>query len=361
MNIIFYVLITFLSFITIPAFAQEAVPSQPIQTNEKTGFQDTVKNILGSYVKTDETINNTEKKPTSDEIIYRTNIGRADDVALLIKRGASPNETNESGVPLISLAASRMDSECINVINVLLEAGADINKTDKRGQTALFYAAKNGNEKAVSYLLEKGIRYSAADNFENNARNIAYQAGKNNIVELFDNFVKNKNDEFRKQYDDANRQLKENYDSFKNSVKQAQEKQKYVNRIGADGKIIPPPSPEKISQIVHDLSFASCAASYWQFCRSAGQETELSGEDLIANIGSYKNRTANLSQSFIKDYNMGNDMAAKIVDISQKQIGTQLSNMPSNSARTKQGVGTLRDMNSRCNSIAEIWTAVSNQ
>src|SRR5689334_8205989 len=35
------------------------------------------------------------------ELVYRTNLGRADDVKLLLQQGASANETNPEGVPLL--------------------------------------------------------------------------------------------------------------------------------------------------------------------------------------------------------------------------------------------------------------------
>lgn len=347
-----------------PAVPTQAIPTPPANTNGQpvpVSENGVLKNILGDYVKADTPVKSTDSKPTTDEIIYRTNIGRADDVALLIKRGASPNEVNESGVPLLSLAANRLDAEGVNVVKVLLEAGADVNKKDKRGQTALFYTAKTGNKEIAEYLLKKGISYSTADNFGNNARNTAYQANKNNIVELLDGFIKNQNEESRRQYDEANKQLKESYASFKNAIRQEQERRKTEKKFGVDGKLIAMPSMEKIPEIVHDISFASCAATYWQFCSANNQETELNKTDLAANIASHRSKVTKLSQSFVKDYAVGYDMVSKIIDISQSQVGSQLSNMQTNSARERQGVGKVKDMNTRCRSIADIWTAVSEQ
>lgn len=49
------------------------------------------------------------------------------------------------------------------VVNLLLEKGADINAQDKKGQTALFIAAKTHSVKIVELLLSKNAKISVAD------------------------------------------------------------------------------------------------------------------------------------------------------------------------------------------------------
>src|SRR5262245_10329748 len=72
---------------------------------------------------------------TKDDLIYRVNLGRADDVKLLLKQGnLSANEKDAAGTPLFLLAARRRDSEGIEVMQVLLDAGADINVKDNEGR-----------------------------------------------------------------------------------------------------------------------------------------------------------------------------------------------------------------------------------
>ena len=86
-----------------------------------------------------------ESHTPQTEIIYRANLGRADDIKLLLKDGADANQKDDKGTPLICLAAGRADEESANVITVLLAAGADINAKDRGGQNALFYAARRNN------------------------------------------------------------------------------------------------------------------------------------------------------------------------------------------------------------------------
>lgn len=158
-----------------------------------------------------------------NEIIYRTNLGRADDVQILIKQGADPNTKNGNGVPLLCLAASRKDSQARAVVRTLLDAGADIDIRDNLGQSALFYAVKKDNIEVVQFLLSKGINYYAIDNNGDIARNIAYKDGHKDIFEALDNFVKQQNDERNKQYEDLNKQIQQRYQEQEDNAKKQQE------------------------------------------------------------------------------------------------------------------------------------------
>ena len=282
-----------------------------------------------------------------DEIVYRASLGRADDVKLLLSQGASPDETNKTGVPLLSLAATREDEESLNIVNVLVAAKADINKPDPRGQTPLFYAAKNGNKTLVEYLLKNDANYAAIDRGGNTARNIAFQAGHNDIVDILDTFVRGRNEEARKQYEDANKQLEERYRTYNETVTQ----QKTATSKDSGKNMV----VERIKQSAYDISFSSCALAYWTFCSKTNQTTELGAKVLASNISAQRNRATTLSVQFMKMYNVDESVLQKIVNNSVMQITQQLYNMQNNDIRTEQGVGTLDDMNTRCGVVAGIW------
>jgi len=130
---------------------------------------------------------------TKDEIVYRANLGRADDVKLLVEKGVSPDQVDGKGVPLISLAAVRTDPEGENVLKTLLEIGANINAVDHSGQTALFYAAKANNVKSVKFLLDHKADLQIIDFNGNTARATAALAGNLNIVQIMDDYVRAQN------------------------------------------------------------------------------------------------------------------------------------------------------------------------
>ena len=155
------------------------------------------------------------------EAVYRVNLGRADDVKLLIEQGVSPNSKDENGVPLLSLAAARVDKEGINVVKALIEAGADINSKDKESQSALFYAARRGNRDVVTLLLENKINYYSVDYTGNIARTIAFREGHTDIVKLMDDFVKAETDKITEQYRALSKALEEQYKAQEQQQKQA--------------------------------------------------------------------------------------------------------------------------------------------
>jgi|CXWL01.1.fsa_nt_gi ankyrin repeat protein len=291
------------------------------------------------------------KQISPNEIIYRTNLGRASDVKILIEKGAAVDGTNGVGVPLISLAASRTDSEGLEVVKVLVEAGADVNKKDSRGQNALFYAAKVGNKDVVEYLLSKNIQYASTDVTGNSARVVAYQSGNNEIVEVIDNFVRGQNEIVRKQYEDANKAIEERQKAYNESV-QAQIKKAEEEREKNKVTIL---ESNSIQEAVNELSFASCSLAYWQFCSSSKQHTEFKEQDLQNSIQTQSTRVNDYSSSLLKEYKVTEDVVQNVKNVSTDKIRTQLSLFPSNQDRKEAGVGTVDDMKRRCSIIASSW------
>ena len=81
-------------------------------------------------------------------------------VAVLIDAGADVNKESILGTPLMNAATNRWN---IEIINLLLKYGADVNKTDKNGRTALFYAFSSGNDDIVSLLIQAGANTEITD------------------------------------------------------------------------------------------------------------------------------------------------------------------------------------------------------
>ena len=74
-------------------------------------------------------------------------------VALLLDKGAKPDQVNEDGAfPLLLAAWEGHDKAVVR----LLDKGAEPNRVDKDGAFPLLMAAENGHDKVVALLLDKG-------------------------------------------------------------------------------------------------------------------------------------------------------------------------------------------------------------
>jgi ankyrin repeat protein len=289
------------------------------------------------------------KKPSRKEMVYYTNLGRASDVLLLIKRGGSPDEVNDDGDPIISLASARADNDGLSVVKALVKAGADIDKLDSRGQNALFYAAKVGNKHIADYLLSKKIDNTVVDKSGNTARDIAFKTGHNDIITTLDRFVIWKNNKEHKEQKEKIAEFEKKMEEYKALL---HEKEMAIRATTAEN-----PSRSRVQEAVYNASFASCAATYWEFCKSVKQPTQFTAQDLDSNIDAQSNRVKEHSSRLSFSYVVAYDTVKNIVDVSSEKIKSQLSSFPSNELRRENGIGTVNDMNDRCNEIAQTWDA----
>ncbi len=303
------------------------------------------------------------KKLLRDNIIYRVNLGRADDVSLLLKQGASVDEVNESGTPLIALAAIRLDSEGLAVMRLLVESGADINKLDNRGQNALFYAAKAGNKEATKYLLAKKINYSATDSSGNDARIAAYQTGHNEIIEILDSFVREQNELNRKRYEEINKHINEYNKAYTDSVQsQAKQNPNPETKNKTEEQLVEPdPQAANIKDLIYKTSFASCSATYWKICYTFGQPTEFGASNLTSISDTQFNYAKKEGGELIDTYHISQNIVKKVVIESSDKIKNQFLSFVSNEARKDAGIGSLDDMNRRCTVIASSFNNVMDE
>lgn len=288
-------------------------------------------------------------EPADTEIVYRVNLGRADDVMLLLQQGASADEKNNRGVPLIALASARRDPEGLSVVKALAEAGADVKARDKQGQTALFYAGKQGNKEIVSYLLAQGIDAYAIDNNGDMARTVAFREGHKEIVTIIDDFVKQQSEKISKQYKEI-QALQERYELQKAIAEE--QKQEATAPVAEAPSAKPAEKKPSQKQLSSDLSFNTCAFQYWDFCRSVSQSTELSKDELGLAIDAHKEKINSIAETMIKEHKMSTPAITKISDDAQKRIFKELNDMLSNTARHENGVGKMEDMRTRCQTIA---------
>ncbi|MDH4271667.1 MAG: ankyrin repeat domain-containing protein [Candidatus Aminicenantes bacterium] len=105
-------------------------------------------------------------------------------VKMLIEKGANIENKHAYGrTPLVGAARERGD---INVIRTLLDAGADVNSSDRWGETALDLAAWRGFEEVVNLLLERGAALPVAPA---KVGNLLQNAAEKGLTGLFSKVV----------------------------------------------------------------------------------------------------------------------------------------------------------------------------
>ncbi len=110
---------------------------------------------------TDRDINDPVGETGMPLLIHAIQRGDAATTAWLVNRGADVNLDVDGITPL--MYAAGMDE--VRKVDVLLEAGSELEARDPEGNTALYYAARNGNIRITKYLVKRG-----ADLFHKNDR-----------------------------------------------------------------------------------------------------------------------------------------------------------------------------------------------
>ncbi|XP_054976505.1 protein TANC1 isoform X2 [Sorex araneus] len=100
---------------------------------------------------------------------------------LLLERGASVSRTNRRGVPPLFCAARQGHWQ---IVQLLLERGCDVNLSDKQGRTPLMVAACEGHLSTVKFLLSKGAGLSSLDKEGLSALSWACLKGHRTVVQF---------------------------------------------------------------------------------------------------------------------------------------------------------------------------------
>jgi ankyrin repeat protein len=326
-----------------------------------------------------------------NEIIYRANLGRADDVALLIEQGGSPNQLTGEGVPILCLASARKDAEGKKVVEMLLAKGADISVRDRKGQTALFYAAKVGNIEVINYLLEHKIDLYAIDNNGDVARTVAFAAGRKESVLAMDAFVTRPATQAEKALSTTDpvvdpvppimpitpvtQPADKVIEEMKSNPLSREEMKRVSEEISQENKKAQSQSDSTVAsaktaqnneaeaqkkqialeRISSDIAFNTCGFQYWSYCKQVKQTTELQSEELTVAIVAFRSKVDELKKQIFAEHAIDAAYYNNLTASAQRRIFNQLDTMKSNRERREQSVGRMDDMRERCGEIGRQW------
>jgi hypothetical protein len=107
--------------------------------------------------------------------------GTADDVKVMLDRGADPNARNGRGQTALSVAVARYDNE---IIKLLLAKGANVNVADTEGNTPLMLAAAGNNQEGARLLLDYKPEVNVANKEKKTALLLASEGGHTRVAEL---------------------------------------------------------------------------------------------------------------------------------------------------------------------------------
>ncbi len=82
-------------------------------------------------------------------------------VRFLVEHGADPNAQNNDGNTALIYAAADGDME---MVRFLVELGADVNFRDRQGMSVLLHAAADGDMEMVRFLVERGADLEVQNN-----------------------------------------------------------------------------------------------------------------------------------------------------------------------------------------------------
>jgi hypothetical protein len=157
---------------------------------------------------------------SGEALVDRINQRDCRSVAQFIQGGFSPDSRDQTGVPLICLAARAGDRDMVEllvkagarvnlqaedrgttalidgasgghfgIMKLLLAAGADVNLKSKAGQSALIISVGLNDEAAVELLLKAGAQADEPDSLGASARKYATIFNKPSIVKLFNTYA----------------------------------------------------------------------------------------------------------------------------------------------------------------------------
>lgn len=120
-------------------------------------------------------------KPNAGDLALASAGCHTDAVKLALASGVSVNGAEGQIVPLLSAAGG----DCVDVVRMLLDGGANINAKDGDGWTALMKAAQAGHPDMVRLLMQRGADMSVADSNGRTAWMFAAMSGSTEIADIF--------------------------------------------------------------------------------------------------------------------------------------------------------------------------------
>lgn len=258
-----------------------------------------------------------QRREVDDALIYRATVGRADDVKILLERGANPNTRNDENIPVIAIAAERWDDEAAPIVKALADKGGEFNYASEPKFNPLIIATRLGNTPIVKYLIEKGGNYYVRDETGHTLLDIAAQAKRTEAHALIQAAI------------DAD-----------------------MERRKAER------SMDNLNKLVKKFSYDNCTVQYLRYYLSSEQEKLANSNDYNTRIQTLLNEISQTNGKLREIFFIRVEDLKKVSSRSIDYIFKELEEMGSNRNRRELGIGKEEDLAKRCNKIAGRWEVV---
>lgn len=245
------------------------------------------------------------------ELIYRVSLGKASDVAILLKKRGDANIADASGYSLLFIAASRTDPQAMEVVKTLLEFGADVNSDGGSKNYPLMGAIQSENIDIIRYLLDKGADYRAIDAFGMSVAEYAASVDNPQVNALIDEAI--------------------NADALG-----------LINARTQSG----------LDTYSYQLAFHSCALQYFSYYFKSKQDP-IPESTQQQTLKLHQDKMREMMTKLAQIFGFQQTHVESVITPSRSAIYQQLESMISNRGRRHNGVGKAGDMDKRCDAIAK--------
>ncbi len=253
-----------------------------------------------------------EHPALDDELIYRINFGRVDDISILLDRGANPNTITDQGDTALTLALNRSDELSVPMAKALLLKGADPNMPDKHKNYPLLMVIKNQQADLVALMVAKGANFQLKAPDGKTAYEIAKATGKLELYKPMQDII-----------DKANAAIAAIH------------------------------SPERLKGILYQYSYYSCAYQYWGYFLASRQDPSQDAKTQ-QRLDDNKKVLGILLGEIQQDFPATKtERLEKLSQDSAQPMYSELDALVSNRNRSEHGYGREEDVKNRCKILAD--------
>ncbi len=249
------------------------------------------------------------QRSLNDDLMYRISFGRADDVRLLLEKGAEPNIFAGMGETPIILAMTRKEGDADDIIKALLAKGGDPNFPDKNGNYPLEIAINQNKPSIITLLIEAGGDLRMRSKSGMTMVDLANKGNNPDVIKVVMDKIQKDADQEAKLHD-----------------------------------------PARLLTMVQGFSDNICKMTYWNNYLTSAQNPK-DDDASREKVDKYKNMAEKMGRE-IANY-FPNVQLNTYITFTSSSLNNVFVSMPTMQSRIEGGIGSEQDAQKRCTPIAD--------